>query len=297
ADAYERAGGRYYPKLQMAVPFTPVTGRRLLVPDCDDAGERQSALAGAAAALLERHGVSSLHVTFPTEAEWRRLGDFGFLQRIDKQYHWHNAGYGSFEAFLGDLSSRKRKTIRKERREALESGLAVERISGKDLTEAHWDAFFGFYMDTGARKWGRPYLNRRFFSLIGETMAEHILLVLARRDGSPVAGALNFMGAHTLYGRYWGCVEDHPFLHFELCYYQAIDHAIEHGIPRVEAGAQGPHKIARGYMPKTTYSAHLIADKGLRRAVAHYLRQEQGHVRQEADELTKLSPFRRGGGA
>lgn len=292
ADAYEQAGGSYYPKLQTSVPFTPVTGRRLLVPPVPDAHDRERYLLSAGASLLERHQASSLHLTFLTEPEWHRLGKLGLLQRTDQQFHWHNENYGSFEDFLTSLTSRKRKMIRKERRDALSSGIDIEWITGGDLKEAHWDAFFAFYMDTGARKWGRPYLARSFFSLVGERMADDLLLVMCKRDGLYIAGALNFIGGDALYGRYWGCVEDHKSLHFETCYYQAIDFAIEHGLARVEAGAQGPHKIARGYLPKTTYSAHLIADQSLRRAVADYLESERCHVERASEQLTDYSPFR-----
>lgn len=295
ADAFERAGGTYYPKLLTAVPFTPVTGRRLLVPAAGNAAERERYLVNAAAGLLERHGISSLHINFPSGAEWERLGKLGLLQRTDQQFHWFNDGYDTFDAFLASLASRKRKAIRKERREALVEGLEIEWVTGSDLTEAHWDAFFAFYTDTGARKWGRPYLTRSFFSLVTESMAEDILLILCKRAGRYIAGALNFIGGDALYGRYWGCLEHHPCLHFETCYYQAIDYAIAHGLARVEAGAQGPHKIARGYLPQTTYSAHLIADPSLRRAVADYLQHERLYVEAENAELSEHSPFRRGG--
>jgi predicted N-acyltransferase len=292
ADAYARAGGSYYPKLQSAVPFTPVTGKRLLVPEGPDRAARQAILLQAGATLTEQSGVSSLHVTFLTEPEWQLAGKLGWLQRTDQQFHWRNEGYASFEDFLNALASRKRKAIRKERREALQNGIDIKWVTGRDLTEAHWDAFFAFYMDTGSRKWGMPYLNRRFFSLIGESMADRILLVLAKRAGRYVAGALNIIGADTLYGRYWGAIEEHPCLHFEICYYQAIDFAIAHKLARVEAGAQGQHKLARGYLPTPTYSAHYIADLGLRRAVANYLKRERIAVAQETALLAEESPFR-----
>ncbi len=292
ADAYARAGGSYYPKLQSAVPFTPVTGKRLLVPEGPDKAAREAILLQAGATLTEQSGVSSLHVTFLTEPEWQLAGKLGWLQRTDQQFHWRNEGYASFEDFLNALASRKRKAIRKERREAREGGIDIEWVTGRDLTEAHWDAFFAFYMDTGSRKWGMPYLNRRFFSLIGESMADQILLVLAKRAGRYVAGALNIIGADTLYGRYWGAIEEHPCLHFEICYYQAIDFAIAHKLARVEAGAQGEHKLARGYLPTPTYSAHYIADPGLRRAVADYLKRERIAVAQETALLAEDSPFR-----
>ena len=293
ANAYQRAGGRYYPKLQCAVPFTPATGPRLLVRPGGDMAEIEQRLLGGAAALCDRVGASSIHITFPTEDQWLRLGEAGLLLRQDRQYHWTNAGYSSFDDFLAALSSNRRKTIRRERREAVE-GLTIEALSGAELTEAHWDAFFEFYMDTGGRKWGRPYLNRRFFSLIGERMPDQILLLMAKRGDRYIAGALNLIGADTLYGRNWGCVEDVPFLHFELCYYQAIEQAIARGLGRVEAGAQGEHKIARGYLPTPVYSAHYIADPALRAPVARYLDEERQAVAQEIEALEEAySPFRR----
>jgi predicted N-acyltransferase len=293
ADAYERAGGSYYPKLQAAVPFTPVTGRRMLVRDGPNRTEREAILLQAAATLAERLDASSLHITFPTREEWELAGKLGFLLRNDQQFHWRNEGYGSFEDFLAALASRKRKAIRGERKRALESGIEIEWVTGADLTEAHWDAFFAFYMDTGSRKWGSPYLTRSFFSLIGETMPDQILLVLAKRRGRAIAGALNFIGADALYGRYWGALEEHPCLHFEVCYYQAIDFAIAHGLSRVEAGAQGAHKLARGYLPVPTYSAHWIADAALRRAVADYLKRERAAVAREIALLGEESPYRK----
>jgi uncharacterized protein len=292
ANAYARAGGRYYPKLQAAVPFTPVTGSRLLVrPDVErDAGRRLLGL--GAAAVCDRSGGSSVHVTFLPEDEQRALGDLGYLRRQDQQYWWRNQGYGSFDDFLAALSSGRRKTIRRERREA-QAGLEIVALSGADLREEHWDAFFDFYMDTGSRKWGRPYLNRRFFSLVGQRMAERVLLVMARRGGRWIAGALNFVGDDALFGRNWGAVEDVPFLHFELCYYQAIDHAIARGLSRVEAGAQGEHKIVRGYLPCPVYSAHYIADPALREPVARYLEEERAAVAEEMAQLEgAYSPFR-----
>ena len=294
ARAYMQAGGDYYPKLQCAAPFSPVTGPRLIVrEDADRAAAMRTLLAGART-LCQRIGASSLHVTFPLEAEWRLMGEGGLLLRQDQQYHWINAGYATFEDFLGALSSSRRKTIRRERRDA-QAELEIVALSGAELTEAHWDAFFEFYMDTGARKWGRPYLNRRFFSLIGERMPERILLVLARRRGTTrwIAGALNLMGRDTLYGRNWGALEQIPFLHFELCYYQAIEQAILRGMKRVEAGAQGEHKIARGYLPSPVYSAHWIADPALRTPVARYLDQERAAVEGEMAYLeAEYSPFR-----
>ena len=294
ADAYERAGGSYYPKLQASVPFTPVTGRRLLVADGCEPERTRRLLAAAGTALAGKLGVSSLHVTFATEADWQVLGEAGYLQRTDQQFHFVNEGYRDFNDFLDALSSRKRKTIRRERRDALAGGIEIEPLTGKALTEAAWDSFFEFYMDTGSRKWGRPYLNRRFFSLIGERMADRILLVVARRNGKPIAGALNFIGSDALYGRNWGAIEEQPFLHFELCYYQAIEWGIDHGLKCVEAGAQGEHKLARGYRPTKTYSAHWIRDAGFRRAVADYLKQERRQVARDSEALAEYLPFREG---
>ncbi|WP_288585166.1 GNAT family N-acetyltransferase [uncultured Methylobacterium sp.] len=294
ADAFERAGGRYYPKLQVSVPFTPVTGPRFLIAPGEDAHEATAALVAGLRALRRQVEASSIHATFLPEAEAERAGALGFLRRVDQQFHWDNDGYTTFEDFLGALASRKRKAIKRERRDALATGLTIEWVTGADLTEAHWDAFYRFYVDTGSRKWGRPYLNRRFFSLIGERMPERILLVMARREGQYVAGAINLIGDRALYGRNWGCIEDHPFLHFEVCYYQAIDFAIRHGLARVEAGAQGEHKLARGYRPVITHSAHDIADSGLRAAIADYLRREARHVAAAAEELDAATPFRRG---
>jgi predicted N-acyltransferase len=291
ADAYMRAGGSYYPKLQASVPFTPVTGKRLLVRPGADA-RREAILLQAAVEFTERLNLSSLHVTFLTRAEWELAGELGFLQRTDQQFHWQNDGYRSFEDFLAALSSRKRKAIRKERRDALADGIEIEWLTGRNLTEAHWDAFFAFYMDTGSRKWGSPYLTRSCFSLFGETMTDQILLVLAKRAGRYVAGALNFIGTDALYGRYWGGIEEHPYLHFEVCYYQAIEFAIAHNLARVEAGAQGTHKLARGYLPVETYSAHYIADPALRRAVADYLKRERLAVAREIALLSEDSPYR-----
>ncbi|WP_027173059.1 GNAT family N-acetyltransferase [Methylobacterium sp. 10] len=293
ADAYERAGGAYYPKLQVSVPFTPVTGPRFLIAPGQDVTEAASALIAGLRALRAETKASSIHVTFMQEREWEQAGALGLLQRLDQQFHWDNAGYAAFEDFLGALSSRKRKAIRRERRDALSQGITIEHITGADLTPAHWDAFYEFYADTGARKWGRPYLNRQFFGLIGERMPERILLIMAKREGRYVAGAINFIGDVALYGRNWGCNEDHPFLHFEVCYYQAIDYAIRHGLKRVEAGAQGEHKLTRGYRPVLMHSAHDIADPALRRAVADYLRRERDHVLEAASVLGEMTPFRR----
>jgi uncharacterized protein len=293
AEAFERAGGDYYPKLQVAVPFTPVSGPRLLARPGPLAAAVRGALADGLAEITTTNELSSAHVTFLTELEWRALGQRGFLQRTDQQFHWENAGYATFEDFLAALSSRKRKTIRRERKEALEPGIEVAWLTGSDLTEAVWDAFFAFYMDTGSRKWGRPYLTRAFFSIVGEKMRDRILLVMAKRAGRWIAGAINFLGVDAIYGRNWGAVEHHPFLHFELCYYQAIEYAIAHKLTRVEAGAQGEHKLARGYLPKTTFSAHFIANPGLRRAVADYLARERAYVRAAGEELAAAAPFRK----
>ena len=293
ADAFERAGGRYYPKLQVSVPFTPVTGPRLLVPPGEDAAQRKRMLAAGLVELCRRHEISSAHITFLPEEDWSLLAEMGFLRRTDQQFHWSDDGYGDFDGFLGALASRKRKAIRKERREAAEAGFDIEWITGGDLTEAHWDSFFDFYMDTGARKWGQPYLNRRFFSLLGERMADKLLLVMAKRDGEAIAGALNLIGSDTLYGRYWGTTEDHRFLHFEVCYYQAIEFALAHGLKHVDAGAQGPHKLSRGYLPDTTYSAHYIADPNFRRAVENYLIEERREVALTGAMLARRGPFRR----
>jgi predicted N-acyltransferase len=293
AEAYERAGGSYYPKLQVSVPFTPAGGRRLLVRPGPQAEAVREVLADGLAEVCRQSNASSVHVTFPTEPEWQLLGARGYLQRTHRQFHWENAGYSSFDAFLGALSSRKRKVIRREREDALANGISVHWLTGADLTESVWDAFFDFYMETGSRKWGRPYLTRSFYSLVGECMRERILLVMAKRNGRFIAGAINFIGSETLFGRHWGAVEHHPFLHFELCYYQAIDYAIQHKLARVEAGAQGEHKISRGYMPVTTYSAHYIVDPGLRRAIADYLKHERVHIAAEVEDLAEAAPFRK----
>jgi hypothetical protein len=295
AHAYEEAGGRYYPKLQCCVPFTPVPGRRLLAAPGSDAAAIETALMSGAVELVRLHNASSLHITFLPEGEWSRHGSGRVLQRTDQQFHWINQSYRSFDDFLAGLTSRKRKTVKKERREATLPGIGFEHLRGAEITEAHWDIFFDFYQDTGSRKWGAPYLNRRFFSLIGEAMAERVLLILCKRAGRAIAGALNFIGGDTLYGRYWGAVEHHPFLHFETCYYQAIEYAIAHGLARVEAGAQGEHKLARGYLPQTTYSLHYLDHPGLRRAVAAFLDHERAAVAEEVRILTGLGPFRKSG--
>src|SRR5215813_4138780 len=294
AEAYERAGGRYSPKLQIAVPFTPVPGKRLLTRPGPGAAANQMLLANAAVELVERNDLSGLHVTFLSEEEWLRLGDKGFLKRTDQQFHWSNDGYKTFDEFLARLASRKRKAVRKEREQALSAGLEVAWLLGSNITEAAWDAFFGFYTQTGSRKWGRPYLNRKFFSLLGQAMAERCLIVMVKRAGKPIAGSLHLIGGDCLYGRYWGAVEHHSCLHFEVCYYQAIEFAIAHGLARVEAGAQGEHKLARGYLPTSTYSAHFIADPALRRAVADYLKRERAYVDAAGKELAEFAPFRKG---
>jgi predicted N-acyltransferase len=289
ADAWHRSGQSYYPKLQIAVPFTPATGPRLLTGD----PALKPALIAAAEVLVQEHDLSSAHATFLVEDEVPLFESAGWLIRIDRQFHWTNHGYGSFEDFLAALASRKRKTIRKEREAALQ-GLTVAHLTGPEITEAHWDAFWHFYQDTGSRKWGQPYLTRRFFSMLGERMADRVLLIFALRDGKPIAGALNLIGADTLFGRYWGCSEEVPFLHFEICYYQAIDAAIARGLKRVEAGAQGEHKLARGYEPVPTWSAHYIPDPRFRRAVAEFLEAERRAVAQHIDQLGQYTPFRKG---
>lgn len=295
ADAYERAGGRYYPKLQVAAPFTPATGPRLLVADGPRSEEARAGLIAGLEALRDQAEASSVHVTFAQEPDIAALREAGYLERHDLQFHWSNEGFATYDDFLATLASRKRKALKRERREALSAGITVEALSGSDLTEAVWDDFHSFYEDTGARKWGRPYLNRAFFSAVGAAMSERIVLVMARRAGRYIAGAINFRGANTLYGRNWGCIEDHPFLHFELCYHQAIDYAIAHKLARVEAGAQGEHKLARGYRPVVTRSFHHLADPGLRRAVAHYLGGERQQIAQAQDALAAESPFRKTG--
>ena len=293
AEAFHRAGGRYYPKLQVSVPFTPATGPRLLVAPGPDAADIERQLLGAATAVAGQVQASSVHITFMPKAQWQRAtaGD-GCLPRMDLQFHWRNEGYRSFADFSAALTSKKRKNIRRERREALAGGVTIEWVTGK-FTEAQWDAFYACYVDTGSRKWGVPYLTREFFTRIGESMPEQVLLVLCKRAGRYIAGAINFIGADTLYGRNWGCLEDHRFLHFEACYYQAIDFAIANGLARVEAGAQGAHKVARGYLPCPTYSAHWIRDPRLREAVARFLGAEREFVKRDIDFVhASHSPFR-----
>jgi len=294
AEAFMQAGGDYYPKLQIAVPFTPVPGRRLLVRPGPAGETHERMLAAGAAEIAERNHISGVHITFLSEGEWCRLGTRGFLQRTDQQFHWGNAGYGTFDDYLASLASRKRKAMRKEREQALEAGLTVVWLRGREITEADWDTFFAFYTETGSRKWGRPYLNRKFFSLLGaSSVGSDCLLMLAKRDRRAIAGSLHLVGGDCLFGRYWGAVEHHPFLHFELCYYQAIDYAIQHRIARVEAGAQGEHKLARGYLPTKTYSAHYIVNPGLRRAIGDYLVRERRYVDAAAEELAEYAPFRK----
>jgi predicted N-acyltransferase len=292
AHAYERAGGRYYPKLQGAVPFTPVTGRRLLARPGFEAAGRAALLQGARD-VAERHGVSSVHLTFCTGEEVAAGEVAGYLARRTQQYHWENRGYAGFDDFLGDLSSRKRKAIRKERARANDFGGEIVALTGDAIRPEHWQAVWAFYQDTGARKWGTPYLTRTFFDLAHERLRGDILLLLALRGGRPVAGAMNLIGASALYGRYWGCIEDHPCLHFELCYYRAIEFAIETGLHRVEAGAQGEHKLARGYLPRPVHSLHWLRDPGFAEAVAQYLEAERAAVDEEIDILTGYGPFRR----
>ncbi|MGR3433909.1 MAG: GNAT family N-acetyltransferase [Shimia sp.] len=292
AHAYERAGGRYYPKLQIAVPHTPATGRRFLARPGFEAPGR-AALVEAAVQVASDNRLSSVHVTFCTEAEAEAGAAMGLLPRASQQFHWTNDGYADFDAFLATLSSRKRKNIRKERAQAQAFGGEIVALTGDDLRPEHWDAFWRFYQDTGARKGGTPYLTRAFFDAAQEVLRDDMLLVMARRGGAWVAGALNFVGRDTLYGRYWGCTEDHPCLHFELCYYRAIDAAIERGLARVEAGAQGTHKLARGYLPVTCHSLHWIADPAFRDAIAQYLEQERAAVDEENEILTSYGPFKR----
>ena len=290
ADALQRAGGQYYPKMQISVPFTPASGPRLLtrLPD----PEHESMLLSACVQIAQQIELSSIHITFMQQSQWQQTPEHGFLQRIDQQYHWQNGGYSCFDDFLSDLASKKRKNIKRERRDALAEGIEIEWLTGADLTEDHWDAFYQFYVDTGSRKWGSPYLNRRFFSEINDVMAQDLLLIMAKRAGRYIAGAINFIGGDTLFGRNWGCIEDHRFLHFEICYYQAIDFAIARGLKRVEAGAQGAHKVARGYLPQATYSAHWIAEPRFRDAVEQFLDDERQYVLQDIDHIEQHTPFK-----
>ena len=292
AQAYMRAGGQYYPKLQLAVPFTPATGRRFLCRPGQET-EGTAAILQTMAQLATENRLSSAHVTFCEKDEAARGAELGYLHRVTEQFHWENPGYASFDDFLAALSSRKRKTIRKERSTAQGFGGTIRHLTGDDLQPEHWDAFWTFYQDTGARKWGTPYLSRAFFDFVQEHMRDDVLLVLAERDGQPVAGALNFIGRDTLYGRYWGCIEDHPCLHFELCYYQAMDFAIAQGMGRVEAGAQGTHKLARGYLPSQIHSLHFFPERGFHTAVARYLREERSAIDYEMRAMAEYAPFRK----
>jgi predicted N-acyltransferase len=293
ARAYERAGGRYYPKLQVSVPFNPVTGPRLLVgrAEADDLARRRRMLIAGLEALTDNAGFSSAHATFLGEADAAAFAAAGWSPRVDRQYHWPNRGYRDYDDFLSTLLGRKRKQLLRERREAMAGGVEVDLLTGSDIRQADWDAFFAFYQDTGGRKWGRPYLTREFFARIGATMADRVLLVMAKAGGRRIGGALNFIGADALYGRWWGTVEDRPFLHFEVCYHRAIDWAIAHGLSRVEAGAQGEHKLARGYLPVETRSAHLVRDPGFRTAVDRYLEQEREAIAEADVELLAGSPY------
>ena len=291
ADAYERAGGRYYPKLLCAVPFTPVPGPRLLVAPDAPADTRSHLIAGMVE-LARQRKLSSLHINFPDAAEADALEEAGFLKRIGQQFHWGNEGYRDFDDYLGALNSRKRKAVKKERREALDGGIEIEVLTGSDLTPRVWDAFFRLYLATTDRKWGSAYLNRKFFALIGERMPEKVVLIMARRGADYIAGAFNLLGRDTIYGRNWGAPREYRFLHFECCYYQAIEFAIDHGLKRVEAGAQGPHKLQRGYLPVPTYSAHWIPDPGFRRAIASFLDRERDMVEEKIEQLAECSPFR-----
>lgn len=292
ADAFHRAGGKYYPKLLISIPFTPAMGRRLLCRDVENYREIEHLLLAGCMQIAEKLAVSSLHITFAVKEQWDLMGELGLLQRTHKQFHWQNRGYHTFDEFLADLSSKKRKNIKRERKGAIENDIQIECLTGSDIKEEHWDAFHTFYVDTGNRKWGTPYLTRQFFSLIGQTMADNILLVMCKRIDRYIAGAINFIGSECLFGRNWGCIEDHRFLHFEVCYYQAIEFAIRHGLRRVEAGAQGPHKLARGYMPSHTYSAHWIANESFRGAVGNFLDQERRYVDEEIEYIEERSPFR-----
>ncbi|MBL4679343.1 MAG: N-acetyltransferase [Pseudomonadales bacterium] len=296
ADAFQRAGGRYYPKLQISIPFTPVTGRRILVADCANLKESnediEKQLLAGIMQVAEKLGVSSVHLTFLIEEQYKKTGELGFLQRTHNQFHWLNHQYESFDNFLAQLSAKKRKNIKRERREALSHGVEIEWLTGDEIEEQHWDAFFEFYLDTSSRKWGSPYLTRTFFSLIGETMSKDILLIMCKREGRYIAGAINFIGGDCLYGRNWGCIEHHSMLHFEVCYYQAIQFAIENGLSRVEAGAQGEHKLARGYLPSHTYSAHWIVNSSFSDAVSGFLEQERKYIDEEIDYMGSHSPFK-----
>jgi len=293
ANAYHNAGGDYYPKLQCSAPFSPVTGPRLMVRPSEDTPLIQKMLLDAAVNLAQKYGVSSLHVTFAEKSEWEFMADYGFLKRIDQQFHWLNENYRSFEDFLNALSSRKRKNIRKERKLAIINDIKIEILTGSQITENHWDHYFTFYIDTSNRKWGQPYLNRDFFTRLGEKMGDRTVLIMCKRGDKYIAGALNLFSDDTLYGRYWGANEQHRFLHFEVCYYQAIEYAIEKGLKKVEAGAQGEHKLSRGYRPTTTYSAHWINNPSFRDAIEGYLIRERDMSQQDQDMLASFTPFKR----
>ncbi len=292
ADAYQRAGGNYYPKLQAAIPFTPATGPRMLVREDATGNDYYGLLIAAMVQLSSQHKVSSVHVTFPNAEQWEMMGKAGFLLRTSKQFHWENRGYDTFDDFLAELNSRKRKAIKKERRQVIDQGITLHTLTGHEITEEHWDAFYDYYVDTINRKWGQSYLTREFFSIMGESMSDLAVLILAEHEGKRVAGALNLRGADTLFGRNWGCAEDFKFLHFEACYYQAIDFAIHHKLRWVEAGAQGPHKIQRGYLPRSVYSAHWIENESFREAVERFVDQERREVEHEIDGLMSFSPYR-----
>ena len=292
ADAYNKAGGNYYPKLQAAVPFTPATGPRMLVKDSSSDYYYQVLMRGIIQ-LAQKHNVSSLHVTFPPKDQWDKLGAAGFIKRTSKQFHWENRGYNSFDDFLSELTSRKRKAIKKERRQIKDQGIVLKRLSGKELTEDYWDTFYQYYSDTIDRKWGHSYLTRDFFSILGETMPDFVMLIIAKHKGKRVAGALNLIGSDTIFGRNWGCSEDFKFLHFEACYYQAIEFAIQNKLQWVEAGAQGPHKIQRGYLPREVYSAHWIADPKFCEAVKQFIVHERKEVDYEISGLMEYSPYRK----
>ena len=289
ADAWHRAGQNYYPKLQSSIPFTPATSPKLLC--ASGSPDDEQLLLDACIQVAEQSKVSSLHMTFLPQSQWNRAAEAGLLQRMDQQFHWHNAGYSTFNEFLLQLASKKRKNLKRERREALANDISIEWLTGDDLTEECWDAFYQFYLDTGSRKWGSPYLTREFFSLASKSMPSDILLIMAKRQGRYIAGALNFIGGDTLFGRNWGCLEEHRFLHFEVCYYQAIDYAIAKGLKRVEAGAQGGHKVVRGYLPEATHSAHWIADARFRDAVARFLDEERRYVAEDIEHIEERSPF------
>ena len=293
AQAFENAGGSYYPKLQASIPFTPATGPRLLIAPGDGVEEKMRLLLQAAVQIAEKYKVSSLHFTFPTDREWKLMGEAGLLQRTGEQFHWSNDGYKTFDDFLATLTSRKRKSIKRERRKALESGVSLEILSGAELQKEHWDSFYDFYINTGNKKWGTPYLTRSFFNIIHERMADQIVLIMVQNNGRYIAGALNFLGKDTLYGRHWGCIEEHDCLHFEVCYYQAIEFAINNGLKFVEAGAQGSHKVHRGYLPKLTYSAHWIRNEGFRGAVKNYLASERKEINLHVDAIEEIySPYK-----